>query len=102
MASHLLKWVHHEQDTKGRDLELRYFRDTDRREVDFVVVERRIPQLFVDGKWGDAEIDRGLRYLKARFPKCAAWQVSATGAKDYVTPDDIRVAPAMRLLSTLV
>ena len=38
VASHLLKWVHHEQDTKGRDLELQYFRDTDRREVDFVVV----------------------------------------------------------------
>ena len=41
MASHLLKWVHFQQDAEGRDLELRYFRDTDGREVDFVVVERR-------------------------------------------------------------
>jgi predicted AAA+ superfamily ATPase len=102
VAGHLLKWVHHEQDAKGRDLELRYFRDTDRREVDFVVVERRTPQLFVECKWGDAEVDRGLRYLKARFPKCEAWQISATGTKDYVTPDDIRVAPAMQLLPGLV
>ena len=101
-ASHLLKWVHHEQDTKGRDLELRYFRDTDRREVDFVVVEGRAPQLFVECKWNDAEVDRSLRYLKVRFPKCAAWQISATGTKDYVTPDGIRVAPAMRFLPTLV
>jgi hypothetical protein len=102
VASHLLKWVHHEQDTKGRDLELRYFRDTDRREVDFVVVERRMPQLFVECKWAAAEVDRGLRYLKVRFPKCEAWQVSAVGTKDYVTPGGIRVAPAMRLLSRLV
>ena len=102
VAGHLLKWVHHEQDAKGRDLELRYFRDTDRREVDFVVVERRAPQLFVECKWGDTEVDRGLRYLKARFPKCEAWQVSATGTRDYVTPDDIRVAPAMQLLPGLV
>ncbi len=102
VASHLLKWVHYQQDAKGRDLELRYFRDTDRREVDFIVVERRMPHLFVECKWGDAEVDRGLRYLRARFPKCEAWQISATGTKDYVTPDDIRVAPAMRLLSTLV
>ena len=102
VAGHLLKWVHHEQDAKGRDLELRYFRDTDRREVDFVVVERRAPQLFVECKWGDVEVDRGLRYLKARFPKCEAWQISATGTKDYVTPDDIRVAPAMQLLPGLV
>lgn len=28
-ASHLLKWVHFEQDTKGRELELSYFRDID-------------------------------------------------------------------------
>jgi predicted AAA+ superfamily ATPase len=28
VASHLLKWVHYEQDVKGRDLDLRYFRDT--------------------------------------------------------------------------
>lgn len=102
VAGHLLKWIHHEQDARGRDVELRYFRDTDRREVDFVVVERRAPQLFVECKWGDAEVDRGLRYLKARCPKCDAWQISATGTKDYVTPDNIRVAPAMRLLPTLV
>jgi uncharacterized protein len=101
VASHLLKWVHYQQDAKGRDLELRYFRDTDRREVDFVVVEHRTPTLFVECKWGDAEIDRGLRYLKARFPPCESWQVSATGTKDYVTPENIRVAPAMTLLRTL-
>jgi hypothetical protein len=43
VASHLLKWVHFEQDARGRDVELRYFRDTDGREVDFVVVEGRLP-----------------------------------------------------------
>ena len=102
VASHLLKWVHYEQDTKGRDLELRYFRDTDRREVDFVIVEGRTPRLFVECKWRDTEVDRGLRYLNARFPTCPAWQISAVGTKDYVTADGIRVAPAMRLLPTLV
>ena len=102
VAGHLLKWVHHEQDAKGRDLELRYFRDTDRREVDFVVVERRAPRLMVECKWADAEVDRSLRYLKARFPTCEAWQVSAVGTKDYVTPDGIRVAPALELLRTHV
>jgi len=102
VAGHLLKSVHHEQDAKGRDVDLRYFRDTDRREVDFVIVDGRTPQLLVECKWADVAIDRGLRYLKTRFPKCAAWQVSAVGTKDYVTPDGIRVAPAMELLRTLV
>ena len=102
VAAHLLKWVHYEQDARGRDLELRYFRDVDGREVDFVAVEKRQPLLMVEAKWADAPLDRGLRYLKERFPKCDAWQVSASGKKDYVTPEGIRVAPALRLLSSLV
>lgn len=101
VAAHLLKWVHFEQDTQGRDLELRYFRDTDGREVDLVVVERRLPILVVECKWSDTEVDRGLRYLKARFPAADAWQVSATGKKDYQTPEGIRVAPALELLRKL-
>jgi predicted AAA+ superfamily ATPase len=102
VASHLLKWVHHQQDAFGRDLELRYFRDTDGREVDFVIVERRKPILLVEAKWADAEVDRSLRYLKARFPECDAWQISATGRRDFVSPEGIRVSPALELLRTLV
>src|SRR5881296_1561538 len=102
VAAHLLKWVHFEQDARGRDVELRYFRDTDRREVDFVVVEKRAPILLVECKWGDADADRSLRYLKERFPDAQAWQISAAGRKDYRTPDGIRVAPAAPFLRTLV
>ena len=102
VASHLLKWVHYQQDVEGRDLELRYFRDTDAREVDFVVVERRAPVMMVEAKWSDQNVDGGLRYLKAKFPAAPAWQVSAVGRKDYVTPEGIRVAPAPALLSQLV
>lgn len=102
IASHLLKWVHFEQDAHGLDLDLRYFRDTDGREVDFVVTDRRRPQLLVECKWGDADVDKSLRYLKARFPEAEAWQVSATGGKDYVSPEGIRVSPVLTLLNRLV
>jgi len=101
VAFHLLKWVDFQVDGEGRDLELRYFRDTDAREVDFVVVERRQPVLMVEAKWGDQEVDRGLRYLKAKFPSVPAWQVSAVGRKDYLTPEGIRVSPALALISIL-
>ena len=101
MAAHLLKWVHHEQDVRGRDLELRYFRDVDGREVDFVVVEGRRPTHLVECTWADAPVDRGLRYLKLRVPDCEAWQFSAVETKDCVSPEGIRVAPALALLRRL-
>ncbi len=102
VAAHLLKWAHHAGDTEGRDVEIRYFRDVDGREVDFVVTEDRRPVRFVECKWSDARPDRGLRYLKARFPEVEAWQISATGTKDAVTAEGIRLAPATVLLGGLV
>lgn len=102
VASHLLKWVHFEEDTKGRDLELRYFRDIDGREVDFVVIENEKPITFIEVKWGDDEVSKGLRYLKVRYPEVASWQIHAAGNKDYKTPEGIRVAPAIAFLNGLV
>lgn len=101
-AVHLLKWVHFLQDTQGRDIELQYFRDVDGREVDFVVTENRAPILAIECKWDDTAVHPGLKYFHARFPQCAAWQLSAVGRKDYITPSGIRVAPAPALLKTLV
>lgn len=101
VACHLLKWVHFEQDAKGRDLELRYFRDVDGREVDFVVVEGRDPVLLVECKRTPGDPDRGIRYLHERFPGAAAWQLHAEGEEDFVTPSGIRVAPALSLLRDL-
>jgi hypothetical protein len=62
----------------------------------------REPVLAVETKLGDDEVGRGLRLLRARFHDCRAWQVHATGAKDYRTREGIRVAPAIELLQTLV
>jgi predicted AAA+ superfamily ATPase len=102
VANHLLKWVHFELDTKGRELELRYFRDVDRREVDFVVTESGQPALFVECKWEDAEISPSLRYLKAKYPDVESWQISAMGHKDYLSKDHIRVSPAVPFLKKFV
>ena len=101
VACHLLKWVHFQQDTQGRDLELRYFRDVDGREVDLVVLEDRSPLMLVECKLADRDIDRGLRYLKTRFPDAAAYQIALAGERDYVTPQGIRAVPALDFLRTL-
>jgi hypothetical protein len=36
------------------------------------------------------------------FENLVAWQLSATGSKDYATPEGIRVCPAIAFLRTLV
>jgi predicted AAA+ superfamily ATPase len=102
VASHLLKWVHYQVDTQGRNVELRFYRDIDGREVDFVLTDAGQPVGFVECKWEDADVAPSLRYLRARFPQVPAWQISAAGSKDFETADGIRVAPARVLLGQLV
>ncbi len=102
VACHLLKWVEFQVDTEGHDVQLRYFRDIDGREVDFVILHNQEPVAFIECKLSDADISGGLNYLHQRFPEATCWQISATGVKDYVSATGIRVAPAARLLSQLV
>jgi hypothetical protein len=66
------------------------------------VTERREPIALVECKLGDDGVAPGLRYLEARFPAAAAWQVSAHGQRDFVRGEGIRVAPAARLPRELV
>jgi predicted AAA+ superfamily ATPase len=102
VAVHLLKWVHFEEDTKARSLELRYFRDVDGREVDFIVTENTIPILAVECKWADNDISKSLNYFKQRFPECQAWQITMEGQKDYLSKEGIRVTSALKFLNTLI
>lgn len=102
VAAHLLKWVDYHVDTEGRDLELRYFRDVEGREVDFVITEDGQPMRLVECKWSESPVNPTLFYLKRRYPKADAWQISAIGKKEYETPEGIRVTPALSFLSTLI
>ena len=77
-------------------------RDVDGREVDFVVLEDRRPRVLLECKLGDAKVSKGLRYLYRRFPDAEAWQISLRGTKDFVSPEGIRVCPALPYLRTLV
>ena len=102
VASHLLKWANYQVDTQGHAVELRYYRDIDGREVDFVLVHAGHAVGFVECKLDDADVSPSLRYLRQRFPDVPAWQVSAAGKKDFETAEGIRVAPAGVLLSQLI
>lgn len=102
VASHLLKYAHYAQDTKGEDLNLYYFRDSDGREVDFILADRKNPIMAVEVKWADEDIHKPLLYFKRKFPGVDAWQVHATGRKEYTNSEGIRVAPAQKLFEKLV
>lgn len=75
VASQLLKHCHYLEDTQGFRMELRYLRDTDRREVDFVVLRDGRPQWAVECKSGERAIGSAVRYFAERVPIPRFFQV---------------------------
>lgn len=102
VAVHLLKWVQYEQDTKARELELRYFRDIDGREVDFIITEKGHPIYAIECKTSDGDISKSLRYFRKKFPSCNTLQLTAMGTKEFVDKNGIKHYSAIRLLKDLI
>lgn len=102
VAVHLLKWCHFQEDVFGKPYDLRYFRDTETREVDFVVTLRNKPEMAIEAKWSDTQIHPALRYFKNKFPAVRAIQILADSQKEFKTADGIEVLPARKFLGELI
>jgi len=101
VASQLLKYCHFREDTEGHRMELKYLRDTDRREVDFVVLEDKRPLFAVECKSGERAVSEHARYFRARTPIRRFYQVHL-GKKDYGDAEaDVRVLPIAKLAMEL-
>ncbi len=82
VASHLLKYCHFLEDTEGYRMELRYLRDTDGREVDFVVLQGGVPLFAVECKSGERSASPNAYYFRERTKIPKFYQVHL-GNKDY-------------------
>ena len=68
-------YVHYQEDQLGDDMELRYLRDTDGREIDFVVLRNGKPEFAVECKIKSTNLSKHLKYFQARTPIPRFYQV---------------------------
>ena len=99
---HLLKECHYLEDVEGQDAELRFFRDVEGREVDFVQMKAGQPIRFVECKVADTVVSPALLYLRRKFTTVDAVQVVATSRIDRFGREGVRIVSADRFLSELV
>lgn len=97
VACQLLKWCHFYEDTQGRDIELRFYKDDEQRAVDFVICENRKPLAFIEVKLAEKNISPHLKYLKKKFPETPAYQILLENKADFVNDEGIRLGPASKL-----
>ena len=82
VAGHLLKYCHFVEDSEGYAMELRFLRDTDGREIDFVVVRDGRPELAVECKSGERRVAPACRYVRQRSEIPRFYQVHL-GSADF-------------------
>jgi len=82
VASQLLKYCDYIEETEGYPMELRYIRDTDKREVDFVVIKNRKALFAVECKLKNTEISQSIRYFVQRT-QIPRFFVVHLGEKDF-------------------
>lgn len=92
VASHLLKYCHHQEDNFGEKMELRFLRDTDQREVDFVVLKNKKPLFAVECKSNSINPSPHLRYFQERTPIPYFFQIH-TGNNHRQVNDKITILP---------
>ncbi len=92
VASHLLKYCHYLEDTQGENMELRFLRDVEGREIDFVVLKNKKPLFAVECKAGERKASPHLKYFAERTSIPKFYQVHR-GEKSYAISDRIQILP---------
>jgi len=91
VACQLLKYCHFIEDTEGYNMELRYLRDTDRREIDFVVLREKTPLFAVECKAGEKNLNPAINYFNQRTAIPLFFQVH-TQSRDFIK-GNVRLLP---------
>lgn len=84
VASSLLKRLHFLEDRDGFRYELRYLRDKEGREIDFVIIKENRLEELIEVKWSDENISRSLAYYTERLNPPKATQIVALFKRPYV------------------
>jgi len=83
VATSLLKRLHFLEDRDGYRYELRYIRDKEGREVDFVIIKEGKLEELVEAKYSDENISKPLLYYAERLKPRKATQIVAKIKRPY-------------------
>lgn len=106
VAMHLLRMCHWFYDTQGIEMDLRFYRDSQRREVDFIILKDKKPWMAIEVKESDHSLDSSLKYFLERVKVPYAYQISLEGKVHKRLADingaEIWLMPGAKFLANLL
>ena len=83
VATHLLKKIHYLEDCKGFQFELKYIRDKESREVDFIILKDSKIFALIEVKISDDKISKSLQYYSEKLKPKYSLQIVAHLKQEY-------------------
>lgn len=93
VASQLLKFCHFMEDWEGYDMDLRYIRSREGKEVDFLVSRESKPLFAVECKYRKTTLSLSLKYFKERLDEIPFFYQVHMGTDDFLIDEKTRVLP---------
>ena len=100
VACSLLKFCHFKRDIYGKRMDLMYFRDREKREVDFVITLNNKPLWCIEVKTGKSDLSPSLLYLHIRMKPKASFQL-VLNLDNPLETKGIRILPLANWLNKL-
>lgn len=95
VATSLLREIHWEQDTKGRELALHFLRNRDGAEIDFCIVENAEITHLIEVKWNEEKPVRAFKIFRSSAnSSCKAVQLIGKDVRTKDFPFGVRVCSA--------
>ncbi len=98
VAQHLLKRLQFLEDSQGDRYDLRYLRDKEGHEVDFLILKNQKPIALIEAKWTDDEPHSALNYFGDRLDVSMRIQVVGL-LKNRTVRQGIQIVPASEWLA---
>lgn len=93
VASNLLKYCHYQNDVFGEKYALSFLRDSQKREIDFIVTNNQRPVFAVECKSGERELSSNIRYFAARSDIPIFYQVHLGNSDFEIKNSRARILP---------
>ena len=97
IATHLLKKMHYLEDSKGDQFELKYIRDKEGREVDFIILKEGKVFALIEVKFSDDKISKSLQYYSEKLKPKHSLQIVAHLKQEYKQNNCRMVSPQKAL-----
>ena len=101
VASQLLKFCHIMEDWEGYKMDLRYIRNREGKEVDFLVIQEGRPLFAVECKYHKTTLSPSLKYFREKLDEIPKFYQVHMSPDDYQVDNKVRVLPFATLCQEL-